>query len=78
MRDYDRRTATNDLKAEFILRKMEPPYDLVRDDFERYVAETDRAFAELRADDPAEFEKMTQGVNENLETFRSFRDKSKN
>jgi hypothetical protein len=78
VRDYDRRAAEDDFKAEFVLRKKEPPYDLVRDDFERYIAETDRAIAELKADDPAQFEEMTRGVNKDLEDFRSFRNKPKN
>jgi hypothetical protein len=78
VRDYDRRAAEDDFKAEFVLRKKEPPYDLIREDFERYIAETDRAIAELEADDPAQYEEMTRGVNRDLEDFRSFRNKPKN
>lgn len=75
VRDYERRAAEDDFKAEFVLRKKEPPYDLVRDDFERYIAETDRAIEELKADDPARYEEMDREISADLQ---SFRDRSKN
>lgn len=78
VRDYGRRAATDDLKSEFILRKKEPPYDLIRAEFERYIAETNRAIEELEANDPAQFEKMGREIEIDLEKFRSSRDKSKN
>ena len=58
VRDYERRATEDDLKSEFVLRKKEPPYDAIRDDFERYVAETDRAIADLKANDPDQYEAM--------------------
>jgi hypothetical protein len=78
VRDYERRAATEDLKSEFILRKKEPPYDLIRAEFERYMAEANRAIEELEADDPAQYEKMGREIETDLEKFRSSRDKSKN
>jgi hypothetical protein len=78
VRDYNRRAAEDDFKAEFILRRKEPPYDLVRADFDRYIAETDRAIEELKTDDPAQYEAMTRSVDRDLEAFRSSRNKSKN
>jgi hypothetical protein len=78
VRDPERRAIEEDYKSEFLLRKKEPPYDLIREDFERYIAETGRAIEELKRDDPAQYEEMGRSIDADLKHFRSSRDKSKN
>jgi len=43
VRDPERRAIEEDFKSELLLRKSEPPYNMVREEFERFIAETDRA-----------------------------------
>ena len=48
VRDQKMRAIEEDLKAELLLRGIEPPYDMVREAFELFIAEADRAIAEMR------------------------------
>ena len=78
VRDWDRRAIEDDYKAEFVLRGREPPYELIKDDFDRYIAETDLALAQLKAEDPGYYQAIADGVESDLQRFRRTRDKSKN
>jgi hypothetical protein len=78
VRDYERRAVEQDYNSEFFLRKKEPPYDLIREDFERYIAETSRAIEDLKRDDPAKYEEIARSIDADIKHFRSSRDQSKN
>lgn len=78
VRDYGRPAIEQNFASEFALRDIKLPYDLVRADFERYIAETDLAIEELKNHDPAQYENMSRGINNDLQAFRSARDKSRN
>jgi hypothetical protein len=77
IRDYERRAKEEDLKSEILLRKREPPYDLVREEFERFIAETDRAIEDLKSEDPLRFEEIGREIDRELKTFKSTRDRTK-
>jgi hypothetical protein len=78
VRDYDRRAVEEDFTSELLLRKIEPPYDLVSEEFERFIAETDRAIKELKIEDPLRFEEIGEEIDRELESFKSTRDRTKN
>jgi hypothetical protein len=78
VRSYERRAVEEDLKSEFLLRKIEPPYDLIREDMDRYAAEANRAIQELKDEDPAQYEAMSRGVVDDLKDFKAARDRNRN
>src|SRR3981081_3517438 len=51
-RVYEARAAENDLASEFNLRGLDPPYDQVKDDVERYMSAAATAAEDLRKDAP--------------------------
>jgi hypothetical protein len=75
--DPERRAIEEDFKSEFLLRKSEPPYQLVREEFERFTAEFDRAMRDLETEDPSRFEEMGKEIERDLEAFKSTRDRTK-
>jgi hypothetical protein len=77
VRDPARWVIEEDFKSEFFLRKSEPPYKFVREEFERFTAEVDRAMRDLETDDPSRFEEMGKEIDRDLETFKSTRDRTK-
>ena len=77
VRDPERRAIEEDFKSEFSLRGSEPPYNLVSEEFERFMAEFDRAMRDLETEDPSRFEEMGKEIDRDLETFKSIRDRTK-
>jgi CRISPR/Cas system CSM-associated protein Csm2 small subunit len=77
VRDPERRAVEEDFTSELLLRKSEPPYQLVREEFERFTAECDRAMRDLETEDPSRFEEMAKEIDRDLETFKSTRDRTK-
>jgi hypothetical protein len=77
VRDFERRAIHEDFKSEFSLRGSEPPYDLIREDFDRFIAECDRAIRDLETEEPSGFEEMAKDIDRDLETFKSVRDRTK-
>jgi hypothetical protein len=75
---YECRRVEEDLKSEFLLRNTEPPYDSVRKDLDRYLAEVDRAIQALQDENPSQYEAMGRSVAQDLEEFRAARDRNKN
>jgi len=71
------RSALKDLGAELDLRRIEPPFDDVREDMERLKAATDQLFAQLRAD-PERLAEVERDVQLDLISFRARRDRPKN
>jgi hypothetical protein len=76
VRDPDRRAIEEDFKSEFLLRKSEPPYDLVREEFDRFRAEVNRAMEDLKTEDPLRYEEIGKEIDRDLETFKSIRDRT--
>lgn len=76
--DADRRFQEEDFKSEILLRGREPPYDLIREEFERFIAETDRAIERLRIEDPIRFEEIGQEISREVDGFKSERERTKN
>ena len=77
VRDRERSAIEEDFKSEFLLRNSEPPYQFVREEFERFTAEFDRAMRDLETEDPARWEEMGKEIDRDLETFKSIRDRTK-
>jgi hypothetical protein len=77
VRDPERRAIEEDFKSEFLLRKSEPPYHLVKEEFERFMAEADRAIEDLKLEDPSRFEEIGKEIDRDLETYKSIRDRTK-
>jgi hypothetical protein len=77
VRDYERRAIEEDFKSESMLRKREPRYNLVPEEFERFITETDRAIEELRIADPVRFEEIGEKIGRELKNFKSTRDRTK-
>src|SRR3954452_5676708 len=48
VRDYKKKAIEDDLKSEMQMRGMEPPFELVRNELDRYCAEFDKAIEEMR------------------------------
>ncbi|MCK1520330.1 hypothetical protein [Bradyrhizobium sp. 17] len=48
--DYAKRQIEEDLKQEFLARGEEPPYDVVHDDMEKFVAKVDARYETPRGD----------------------------
>lgn len=72
--DGDRRSTEDDLRSEFSLRNIEPPYDLVKDDFERLVSSAADTIERLQAEDPGHFEKVNKEIEEDVAAFRAERE----
>jgi hypothetical protein len=78
VRDPERRAIEEDFASELLLRKSEPPYELVREEFERLTVECGRAIRDLETEDPSGFEEMGKEIDRGLERFKSTRDRTKN
>lgn len=70
VRDYAKRQNEEDLKQEFLARGEEPPYDLIHDEMERFVAEVDAVIKHQEATDPDGFAKTTKAVEADLNDYR--------
>jgi len=76
--DSDRRTIEDDFKFEFSLRGESPPYDAIREEFERYVASVDRYLEKLKVEDPLLVEEIGREIEAELKAFKSERDRNQN
>ncbi len=56
---------------------MEPPYDLVRDEFEAIMTATAAVLDELRDEDPLRYQEIENEVQRDLDAFKKARDDSK-
>jgi hypothetical protein len=74
---YEARAAEFDLASEFKLRGLEPPYDQVKDDVERFMSATEAAAEQLRKDPDRLAQKGVEWMA-HLAAFKSARDRSKN
>ncbi len=71
------RAVNADLKSEFDLRSMEPPYDLVRDEFDAIMTAAAAVLDELRDEDPLRYQEIENEVQRDLDAFKKTRDDSK-
>jgi hypothetical protein len=74
---YEARAAENDLASEFQLRGLDPPYDEVKDDVQRFMSVAEAVAEELRKDPGRLAQKGVEWMAD-LAAFKSARDKSKN
>ena len=76
-RVYEARAAENDLACEFKLRGLDPPYDQVKDDVERYMSAAETAAEDLRKDPHRLAQKGVEWMAD-MAAFKSARDEPKN
>jgi hypothetical protein len=70
------RRTLQDFQAELDLRKLDPPFDAVREDLDRLTAAATATFEQLRAD-PERFEDVDKDLRADLTAFREKRDRPK-
>jgi hypothetical protein len=71
------RSSEQDLAAELRLRGIEPPYKSLGEHFDRWNAAAVELIEQLRQD-PERFEDVGRGLADDVEEFKSIRDRSKN
>ena len=69
--DRGRRAIEMDLKAEFQLRNMEPPYDLVKPEIDRVVEDMSSDFAKMKRDDPDAVDEMSEEMEYELADLKA-------
>lgn len=72
--DRDSRIAEADLKSELLLRKIEPPYDVVKDDLDRLTNSAADAIDKLKAEDPGHFDRVNKEIEGDVAVFRAERE----
>jgi hypothetical protein len=75
--DHKWRDEEEDAKSEMLLRNREPPYGLVKAEFDKFIAETSRAIEDLERNDPVRFAEMNREIEGDLTTFKEIRDRTK-
>lgn len=63
-------TAQTAYDSEFILRGIEPPYSLVKDEAEAYVSAQRKSLSDLEVDDPEQFSDFSKDLERHLVDFR--------
>jgi hypothetical protein len=74
---YEARAAENDLASEFQLRGLDPPYDEVKDDVQRFMSAAEAVAEELKKD-PDRLAQTGENLMADMAALKSARDKSKN
>lgn len=74
---YEARAAENDLASEFQLRGLDPPYDEVKDDVQRFMSAAEAVAEDLRKDPDRLAQKGVEWMAD-LAAFKSARDEPKN
>jgi hypothetical protein len=69
----NKRDVQADISAEFMLRGLEPPWDLVADQVEIYLAEADRAFEIWRQQNPDAEAQANDAIADDLKRFQRSR-----
>jgi hypothetical protein len=64
--DEQRRAIENDLKAEFQLRSIEPPYEQVKLEIDRIVAGISSGFEKMKRDDPDAVAEMAEEFEQDI------------
>lgn len=70
VREYDLRRAEEDLKQEFLARGTEPPYELIKEEMERFVSQVDLAMKEMETNDPEAHERADRAIQADVEKYR--------
>jgi hypothetical protein len=76
-RNRESRVFECDLESEFRLRHKEPPYELVREERERYKSAALAAIKEI-TQDPDKFKEFGRDIEAEIEAYKAARDKRKN
>ena len=74
--DPDKNAVEGDLSSEFVLRGIEPPFDSVREELDRYTSTVSRAFEQKQKADPQDFERANKELERDLDAYRALRNKS--
>ena len=69
--DRGRRAIEMDLKAEFHLRNIEPPYDLVKPEIVRVVEDMSSNFEKMKRDDPDAVDEMSEEMEYDLADLKA-------
>jgi hypothetical protein len=69
--DERRRAIEIDLKAEFQLRSIEPPYDQVRSDINRIVKNTSSSFETMKRNDPDGVDEINEEFQQDLADLKA-------
>jgi hypothetical protein len=69
--DHGRRATEMDLKAEFQLRNIEPPYDVVKPEIDRVVEGMSCDFEKMTRDDPEKVDEMTEGMEDDIADLKA-------
>jgi hypothetical protein len=73
---WEYRALTKDLVAEFQMRNIEPPYDLVSEEFDRVCEAVLRHLDRMKKEDPDRYAEMNREVARDFARFLSERDRS--
>jgi hypothetical protein len=69
--DERRRAIETDLRAEFQLRGIEPPYDLVRSEINRVVEDMSSGFEIMTRDDPDAVDEMNEELQQDIADLKA-------
>ncbi|WP_338830166.1 hypothetical protein [Bradyrhizobium sp. 27S5] len=72
--DGNLRIAEVDLRSELLLRNIDPPYDLVKDELGRLTNAAADAIEELQLEDPGHFDRVNEEIENDVATFRAERE----
>ena len=67
LRNYKARAVTADLKSEFDLRTIAPPYDLAKGELNKLASALASTMEEIRAEDPGRYEEIESDIHLTLD-----------
>lgn len=72
------REEEGDLKSEMTLRKMEPPYEQVKEALEQYIEKTTKLLKAIEKNDPTKYRELNADMEADISQFKSDRDRPQN
>ncbi len=77
LRDKHRLDEYSDLRSEMTLRGREPPYQLVRAEFDKCIAETVASIEKIERENPVKFDQLKREIEDELIDYKATRDRTK-
>ena len=77
LRDKHRLDEYSDLRSEMTLRGREPPYQLVRAEFDKCIAETVASIEQIERENPVKFDQLKREIEDELIGYKATRDRTK-
>ena len=68
--DQEKRRIEEDYSAEFELRGMKPPDDLIKDDMERYLAHVGDKLEAMKRDDPEDWDRLVLELGKDIRDYK--------